>query len=201
MGVNGVVNGEMLLTRVILHTPLHFVSRCTKYSAIIMLNYNMTRYFLITISIFCLLRSQAQELSDYVGTEWTFSFLMIPGNTKSITTNYHATYFEFTSDSSFVMGMSEAVESGRLNQDSTLSIKLYDYNSDIENKAWAESFKVYFCSNDYLILQRSGVSYNGLIKNYKGFGDIWYVYSKQNIGWDKEARRMYKKIKKEHNIN
>lgn len=128
--------------------------------------------------------------------EWLFGFLMIPNVKKSITTNYHATTFEITSDSTFVMGMSEAVESGTINQDSTLSIKLYDAHTGNDNTVWAESYKIIHCSDDYLILVQKGMSYNGIIENYKGFGDIWSIYSKKEIGWDKEAKKLYRKLKK-----
>lgn len=161
----------------------------------------MARYLLILVSIFYISNASAQGFSNYVGNNWIFSFLIIPGDKESISTDYIATYFEITSDSTFNMGMSEAVESGILKNDSTLSIKLYHYNSDDQNKKWAESFKIYFCSEDYLILIRENVSYNGLIKNIKGFGDLWYVFSKKNIGRDKEAKKLYEKMIKKHKIS
>ncbi len=157
----------------------------------------MIRTILILLITLYFQKIYAQTINDFVGHEWKFNFLMIPGETKSITTNYPATYFEITSDSTFTMGISEAVEEGTLKVDSTLSIILYNYNSDKESKKWANSFKIYYCSKDYLILVRKGVSFNGLINNYKGFGDIWYVYSKFEIAWDKDAKKLYKKLKKE----
>ena len=108
----------------------------------------MIRILLILLITLFLQNINAQNLADYADNEWKFNFLMIPGDKKSITTNYHATFFQITSDSTFLMGMSEAVETGTLKVDSTLSIKLYDYNSDIESKKWADSYKIYFCSRD-----------------------------------------------------
>jgi hypothetical protein len=142
--------------------------------------------------------ADAQDLFKFSDNEWTFNFLMIPKDIKSITTNYHATDFKFKSDSTFTMGMSEAAESGSINRDSTLNITLYDYNSTPDNKKWAKSFSVYFCSNDYLILLCKNVNYEYFFKNIKEFGDVWYVYSKNDIGWKKDAKKLYKKMKKEH---
>lgn len=156
----------------------------------------MSKYLFPIICFLYISNAISQQLSNYEGSKWNFSFLMIPGDKKSVSTNYHASFFELKSDSSFVMGMSEAVESGTINKDSSLILKLYEYNSDEENQKFANSFSIHYCSKDYLILFQKEVSYTGFIKNYKGTGNLYYVYSKTNLGWDKEAKKIYKKLKK-----
>lgn len=162
----------------------------------------MIRLILIILIASTSCKVQAQDLEAQIGQEWYFSFLLIPGNKKSITTDYHATTFEITSDSTFVMGLSEAVESGTIHPDSTLTVKLYDYNSDESTKAWANSFKIVHYSNDFIVLMQSGVNYNNYLRNYKGIGSLLYIYSrKQDVMGTVGAKKNFKKLKKEYNIN
>ena len=157
----------------------------------------MIRFFLLLFLTINCFRSEAQGLMEFSGKEWTFGFLMIPGEEKTITTNYHATSFEIRPDSTFAMGMSEAAESGVIHADSTLTIQLYDYNSDAENSRWAESFRIWHCSENYLILVQQAANYNWYYSSMKGFGDIWFVYCRKDVGRVSEAKKIYKKLRKE----
>ena len=162
----------------------------------------MTRLLLILFMLCAYYRVEAQNLKDHVDKKWFFSFMMIPGNKKSISTDYHATTFEITSDSTFTMGLSEAVESGSIHPDSTLTVKLYDYNSDKSTQAWAKSFKIVHYSNDYLVLMQSRVNYNNYLHNYKGIGSLLYIYSRNQAEMRTvSAKKNFKKLKKEYSIN
>ena len=160
----------------------------------------MTQFLLIIIFIGCIFKVESQGLMEYSEKEYQFSFLMIPNQKKSLNTRYHATSFEIHSDSTFSMGLSEANETGSINPDSTLSVKLYHYNSDEAGKRWAESFKIIFCSGQFLVIAQRGVNYNDYFQDYKGIGDMWYVYYKEE-SWNIRTKKLYKKLNKEHNIN
>jgi len=97
------------------------------------------------------------------------------------------------------MGMSEANETGVIHKDSTLSVKLYHYNSDEESKRWAESFKIIFCNQNFLVISQRNVNYNDYFENYKGFGEIWFVYYKKE-SWNMSANKLYKKLKNKRNM-
>lgn len=159
-----------------------------------------SRFGFLTICLLYLSWGTAQSISDFTGKEWTFNFLMCPGKVNSVTTNFHATNFILTSDSTVVMGMSEAAESGNIRQDSTLLIRLYDYNSTAENKQWAESFKVILCTEEYLVLVSKNRNYEHLLSNQKGVGDVWYVYSNRPVRTTKNAKRLYKVMSRKHRL-
>ncbi|MBU2018501.1 MAG: hypothetical protein KJ941_02540 [Bacteroidetes bacterium] len=160
----------------------------------------MTRQILILLFLISFLKVDAQGLFDFSEKEYQFSFMMIPKQKKSVNTNYHASTFVIHSDSTFSMGLSEANETGILHKDSTLSVKLYHYNSDEANKKWAESFKIIFCNQDFLIISQRNVNYNDYFENYKGFGEIWHVYYKEE-SWNIRTKKLYNKLKNEHNTH
>lgn len=142
----------------------------------------------------------SQSINDFVGTKWEFNFLMKPNNKKSITSLYHATYFEIDSENTFSKGMSEAMETGVINADSTLKITLYDYNSDAENQRWSESFKIIHYSQNFLILEQKNANYKHYLKDKNDeIGPLWLVYSKNFMGVVKK-KEIYKQIVSEFNL-
>jgi hypothetical protein len=138
----------------------------------------------------------AQGFDKYIGKTYEFCFFVIPEQSKSIRDLHHSTFFRIDSDSTFVMGLSEAVETGKYFTDSTMKVKLYHYNSDPESVKWSESFKIILSNDDYLVLAHGPVNVNDYYQFYKGLDTIWFVYFKRYVKGKIKRKSMLRKVKK-----